>query len=80
VTISLDELKAILEKQHTPPKELGVLWTTEQIVDATGIVRKTVSQSLLKNKVRRWKKNKGTSEPWLYCAADVIKLAKEGKL
>lgn len=80
VTISLAELKAIIEKKNTPPKELGELWSIDEISKATGKPRTTLDGKMRRLGVRRWSPSGVRGDRALWCASDIMKLAKEGKL
>jgi hypothetical protein len=80
VTISLAELKAILDKRRTPPKELGELWTIDQIASTSGQCRTTLDGKLRRLGVRNWSPSGLRGDRRMWCAADVMKFAKEGKL
>jgi hypothetical protein len=79
VTLSLDDLKQAMASRLAPPKAWGACWTTDQIAAAISTPRVTLEGKLRALCQRRFKsRTKGA--PWLYPAADIVKLAKEGKI
>ena len=79
VTFTLKDLEDAMTARLAPPKEWGVCWTTDQISAAIHTPRVTLEGKLRVHCKRRFhSRTKGA--PWLYPAADIMRLAKEGKL
>ena len=76
MTVSLDELHRLAVERSTPPTELGELWTMKQICAAVGKSERILREAMVDAGVRSWSLG---CRRW-YCAADVMKAMREGKL